>query len=161
MKTTWTTSSGDVSVTLTHATGGAWQGTVGGREHRVTVEPGPRGSLVLRESSGALTTIWVARTGAVAHVAAGGRSYELREATQGRKKGGHGQDGGLEAPMPGTVLQVRVSEGDAVEKGQTLVVIEAMKMEHAIKAPRDGTVKAIAFAVGARVSPGDALIELV
>ena len=49
-------------------------------------------------------------------------------------------EGDLRAPMPGSVLVVKVAEGDAVEAGQTLVVLESMKMELSIDAPADGTV---------------------
>ena len=62
--------------------------------------------------------------------------------------------------MPGTVLQVRVEPGQEVSAGDVLVVIEAMKMEHAITAPKDGVVLKVGFAVGDRVGPGDALAEL-
>jgi 3-methylcrotonyl-CoA carboxylase alpha subunit len=55
---------------------------------------------------------------------------------------------------------VVVKEGDTVAAGQTLLVIEAMKMEHAIKAPRAGVVKALKHCVGDRVREGSALAEL-
>ena len=62
--------------------------------------------------------------------------------------------------MPGQVLKVLVSVGDRVTKGQTLLIIEAMKMEHGIKAPHDGTIAALPFSEGEMVSPGAALVEL-
>lgn len=66
----------------------------------------------------------------------------------------------IKAPMPGKVLDVRVSEGDAVEKGQTLVVLEAMKMEHALTAARDGVVEALLATSGDQVDAGAALVRL-
>jgi 3-methylcrotonyl-CoA carboxylase alpha subunit len=74
------------------------------------------------------------------------------EATQA---GGH-----LVAPMPGQVVSVFVSPGDQVMLGSRLMVIEAMKMEHAIVAPGDGIVVSVRFAVGDRVREGDEVIEL-
>ncbi len=66
--------------------------------------------------------------------------------------------GGLSAPMPGVVLDVRVGVGDAVEAGQTLVVLEAMKMEHHMKAPASGVVVEVRVAAGQRVDTGDRLL---
>ncbi len=68
--------------------------------------------------------------------------------------------GSLTAPMPATVRAIRVSTGDAVKRGDTLVVLEAMKMELPLKSPADGTVKAIACQVGELVQPGVPLVEL-
>ena len=62
--------------------------------------------------------------------------------------------------MPGKVIKVAVSPGHDVKKGDELVVVEAMKMENAIRAPRDGRVAAVRAQVGDMVSPGLVLVEL-
>ncbi len=67
--------------------------------------------------------------------------------------------GGVTAPMPGTITALLVEEGASVAKGQPLVVMEAMKMEHTLKAPADGVVKALRYAVGALVEDGVALVD--
>jgi 3-methylcrotonyl-CoA carboxylase alpha subunit len=68
--------------------------------------------------------------------------------------------GGLTTPLPGVVVSIAVKEGDTVTVGQTLLVIEAMKMEHAIKAPRAGVVKVLKHRVGDRVREGSTLAEI-
>ncbi len=68
--------------------------------------------------------------------------------------------GGLTAPMPGKVLATHVNPGDAVQKGQLLLVLEAMKMEHRITAPVAGTVTAVHAAEGDQVANGQLLIML-
>jgi acetyl/propionyl-CoA carboxylase alpha subunit len=65
----------------------------------------------------------------------------------------------LEAPLPGQVIEVRVSEGEKVAANQPLVIVEAMKMEHTIRAPTDGTVTAVMCAVGQQVNRGQSLVE--
>ena len=62
--------------------------------------------------------------------------------------------------MPGSVVTVEVAEGDAVTRGQTLVVVEAMKMEHPVTAPVDGTVVGLAVAAGDPVEAGQALVTV-
>ncbi|MGH7855924.1 MAG: biotin/lipoyl-containing protein, partial [Candidatus Binatia bacterium] len=66
--------------------------------------------------------------------------------------------GSLVAPMPGSVVSVDVAVGDSVRKGQTLVVLEAMKMEHPIGSPEDGTVAEIKVAAGDQVDRGTLLV---
>ena len=64
------------------------------------------------------------------------------------------------APMPGTVLAVKVAVGQSVKKGETVVLLEAMKMENEIPAPRDGVIASIAVNKGASVQSGDLLLSL-
>ncbi|HKZ26387.1 MAG TPA: biotin/lipoyl-containing protein, partial [Rubrobacteraceae bacterium] len=71
-----------------------------------------------------------------------------------------GDRASLTAPMPGTVVKVLVEEGDEVEEGQTLLVLEAMKMEQSVAAPHAGTVRALPFDEGDRVPGGAVLAEL-
>jgi 3-methylcrotonyl-CoA carboxylase alpha subunit len=74
---------------------------------------------------------------------------------------GHGHDGAsLSAPMPGTLIKVLVSVGQAVAEGQPLLVLEAMKMEHTVVAPYAGTVRRLPFVAGSSVAGGADLIEL-
>ncbi|HEY2479751.1 MAG TPA: acetyl-CoA carboxylase biotin carboxyl carrier protein subunit [Solirubrobacterales bacterium] len=72
----------------------------------------------------------------------------------------HRGEGTLEAPMPGTVVQLRVEAGATVAEGETLVVLESMKMEISIASPRDGTVATVLVAAGDQVDRGAVLIEL-
>lgn len=68
--------------------------------------------------------------------------------------------GGLESPMPGVVTRVMVEAGDTVKKGQPLLAIEAMKMEHLIRAPRDGRVRVLCARAGEMVNGGVPLVEM-
>ena len=66
----------------------------------------------------------------------------------------------VNAPMPGTILKVNVTQGQAVKEGQVLCVLEAMKMENEIMAPKAGTVTQVVTAKGASVNTGDALVVI-
>ncbi len=66
----------------------------------------------------------------------------------------------VNAPMPGTILKVNVQNGQAVKKGDVLMILEAMKMENEIMAPCDGTVAGVAVAQGASVDSGAVLCTL-
>lgn len=67
----------------------------------------------------------------------------------------------VKAPMPGKVLSVLATAGAVVTRGETLAVLEAMKMEHALTAPRDGVVEAVHASAGQQVADGDVLVMLV
>ncbi len=76
------------------------------------------------------------------------------------KRGATGVDLGVRSPMTGRVVAVHVQEGDRVEKNQPLVVVEAMKMEHVLRAPRAGQVRKVACQAGQLVEGGAELVEL-
>jgi len=65
----------------------------------------------------------------------------------------------VRSPLPGKIIDLRVKAGDTVSKGQPLLVLEAMKMEHTLAAPADGTVKSVRYAVGEQVPEGAELVE--
>jgi biotin carboxyl carrier protein len=65
----------------------------------------------------------------------------------------------IEAPMPGTILDVRVKAGDSVERGDEVCVLEAMKMRNSIKSPRAGQIAEVLVANGAKVAYGDPLVR--
>ena len=85
-------------------------------------------------------------------------TFLVPDPLQGRADTGGGD--GVVAPMPGTLIALDVAVGNEVSEGQRLGVLEAMKMEHALKAPRDGTVVSLGAAVGAQVAAGDPLVML-
>ncbi len=94
-----------------------------------------------------------------------GQTFVLTKSSGGTSKGkrggaGHENASELAAPMPGQVRSVNVSEGEAVSKGQTLLVLEAMKMEIRIQAPRDGIVKELLVKVGQTVEREQILIRV-
>jgi len=66
----------------------------------------------------------------------------------------------IKAPMPGTILQIVKSAGASVKEGETILILEAMKMENEIMAPRDGVIAQIVTAKGASVNTGDVLAVL-
>ncbi len=63
--------------------------------------------------------------------------------------------------MPGTILDIKVKEGQAVAEGEILIILEAMKMENEIMAPSAGTIDTIQVAAGASVNSGDVLITMI
>ncbi len=88
------------------------------------------------------------------------RGLRIVPATRHLDLGAAGGDTALSSPMPGSVVTVEVAEGDEVAKGQTLLVVEAMKMEHPVTAPVDGTIVGLAVAAGDPVEAGQALVTV-
>ena len=103
------------------------------------------------------TTYRVATYGAVSYVDGPEWTVELSEVDPLPVPGGQLAVGSLTAPMPGLVRDVTVAPGDRVRFGQPLLVLEAMKMEHPVRAPHDGTVTEVRVAVGTQVAAGDVL----
>ena len=92
-------------------------------------------------------------------VSVNGEVYEFEVQRPGRRRAS-AHHSSLTAPMPATVTRINVAVGATVAKGDTLLVLEAMKMELPVRAPTDGTVTSIACREGELVQPGVALIEL-
>jgi biotin carboxyl carrier protein len=117
------------------------------------------------EVSGMRRRLHVARSGETRFVANGSDVYELHAAERGsdskRTSVSGGQAGsGLEAAMPGQVISVAVMDGDVVTKGQTLVILEAMKMELRVQAPYAGRVQRVLVKTGQVVERGQQLVEI-
>ena len=96
---------------------------------------------------------WVFVDGQIACIETG-----IAPAARGRVKGRG--DAGVMAPMPATVVAINTAVGQPVKEGDTMIVLEAMKMELPIKSPRSGVVKAVHCAKGDLVQPGVNLIEI-
>ena len=114
-----------------------------------------------REAAGEVPSGAVAaRDGDVAWVWFRGETYRLSPARSRRASRASEEAPSLEAPMPGRIAAVRVASGASVSKGDVLVIVEAMKMEHAVRAPKDGTVERVLVSEGQMVGLGDVLVEM-
>ncbi|MEL6149309.1 MAG: biotin/lipoyl-containing protein [Chloroflexota bacterium] len=97
-----------------------------------------------------------------------GRLYNVRVMDErslllSNRRGGDFTDSGevvIKAPMPGLIVDVPVTEGETVEKGQTVVILESMKMQNELKAPREGTVQRIGASAGESVEQNKILITI-
>lgn len=124
------------------------------------------GGVWLVEVDGIARPVRLSRVGDVAWVSqASTRDFPSQTGRFSRveasRAGSHVADAQLRSPMMGRVVLVHVREGDAVDKGQPLVVVEAMKMEHAIKAPRAGVIARVSCVAGQQVEGGAELVALV
>jgi biotin carboxyl carrier protein len=128
--------------------------TIEGRE----IKTAPAGSGERRVSETQRT--WVAASGDVRWVFFDGGVYEIEVVGEGRRVRAGSARGSLAAPMPATVVRVDVSAGDKVRAGDTLLILEAMKMELPIRATADGIVKAVHCKAGDLVQSGFALVDL-
>ena len=145
------------------ATPGGASVSLGRSGDTTTLEVGARvdkdGTLVVTLADGRVLRAAVSRDGDKRWLSLAGRTLAAVEERGGRGRAAdHG--GGLEAPMPGRVVRLAAKVGDVVTKGQTLVTLEAMKMEHALKAPRKGVVREVRCVEGELVQPGVALVVL-
>jgi 3-methylcrotonyl-CoA carboxylase alpha subunit len=143
---------------------GRYRVTIVGPEGPRVIEVAARreadGTLVL-ERDGRVTRALVSRAGDTRWVTVKNRGGETLKAVKVEARRGSASEahaGGLEAPMPSKVTRVLVAVGDLVTKGQTLITLEAMKMEHALKSPRAGRVREVHAVAGELVQPGKALV---
>jgi biotin carboxyl carrier protein len=105
-------------------------------------------------------TAWAAASGDTRWVFFEGEVYRFEVARGRPRTRGGAHHGSLSAPMPATVIRIHVAPGDRITRGQTLIVLEAMKMELPVQAPADGTIAAVCCREGELVQAGTSLIEL-
>lgn len=132
-----------------------------GKKFSFEVMANANGELVLQDQTGSRIKTYSTkpnRDGEVKIIADG---YEgtVSEGNKKIKKAGAAA-GNLTSPMPGKIFKIVATEGERVTKGQTLLILEAMKMEHAIRSDKDGTVKKIIYKVGELVQGGVTLAEV-
>jgi biotin carboxyl carrier protein len=120
-----------------------------------------RGGELTFKVGGTTHAAFLVSEGPTHYVAVDGDVFELRRpaARRTRRKHHHGEDN-LTASMPGQITTVLVNVGDTVQRGQPLIVLEAMKMEIKIAAPHDGRVAKVLVAQGQVVDRGQSLIEM-
>jgi biotin carboxyl carrier protein len=141
-----------------------------GKGYVVTLDDKTVSVEILRTEGGKLdllidgerVTAYVSSDNTKRWVTVNGRTFVLTKQSGARKtaSGHHHAAGKLTAPMPGQIRAVNVSEGDSVTKGQTLLVLEAMKMEIRIQAPMDGMVSKLLVKQGQTVEREQALVEI-
>jgi biotin carboxyl carrier protein len=117
-----------------------WRKQIDGRRSAFRVTPGPAGTVFVQDARGELRFEELPRFPEPGDVERAG--------------------GGYSAPMPGKVLDVRVQTGDAVTKGQALLTMEAMKMEHLVTASGDGVVAEVRVVTGQQVDAGQVLVVI-
>jgi 3-methylcrotonyl-CoA carboxylase alpha subunit len=132
---------------------------VGDERFEPEVRPLGEGRFALA-GDGRTRTFCCVREGDTLHLFWEGRVYRLVDEGEGRRAVTAHASGALEAPMPGRVIKLGVETGQTVDKGQEVLVVEAMKMENALKAPRAGRIRAIHTRVGEMVAPGRVLVEI-
>jgi len=135
-----------------------WTLDLDGNKHALALVSRSEGRYVLRLDGNAVQGT-VRREGELLHVFSGGLHHVLAWADPLAHAGEHEAAGGrLTAPMPGKVVAVIASSGQQVKKGEPLVIMEAMKMEHTIAAPSDGLVEEVLYQVGDQVADGAPLL---
>ena len=138
-------------------------GTAIDAEGETTVREVDSGPGLLRlEIDGAVETFHLHEApGAAVEVIHRGELHVFRDAELlAEQRGTEVGEGSIRADMPGTVLRVEVEQGQEVSEGETLLVLEAMKMELSIAAPFDGVVETVGAAAGDRVAVGHLLAEV-
>jgi acetyl-CoA/propionyl-CoA carboxylase biotin carboxyl carrier protein len=131
-------------------------------ERRVELHPAGDGRLRLGVD-GRISDVSIATVDGVTHVVVGGDNRSFLDVVHRGHDDGPGVSGGdgvVRSPMPGTVISIAVGAGDEIVAGQTVAIVEAMKMEHTLTAPIDGTVDQVHAAAGASVALDQALVTI-
>ncbi len=141
--------------------GDGYRAAFNGQTYEVEASQHQEGQLSLTVDGEVFEVYWAA-DGPLLWIAIGGQTYvfDKRTGPAGRSRAGAGEENVLRAPMPGQVRALEVSVGDRVEQGQTLMLLEAMKMEIRIQAPGPAEVVAVLAQAGQQVEREQRLVEL-
>lgn len=161
MKLSFDFNSQSIPVDLTPSgSGQSYRAMIGEKTVHIEVIQSKDGKLDLL-IDGKRVTAYVSSDNTKRWVTVKGRTFMLTKSSGAkRKSASHDHASELVAPMPGVVRSVNVSEGDAVTKGQTLLLLEAMKMEIRVQAPRDGVVKKLLVKQGQTIEREQILVEI-
>lgn len=153
------------SVTVVpHPAGGGQSARIDGREYRLGWLPINDNEWLL-DLDGRPVRACLAARGGETWISIDGETYLFEEVVaddrRPRRRGGpDDQTRQVTPPMPAAVIRILAAEGDLVNRGQSLIVLSAMKMETTLTAPYRGVVKKILVAVGAQVMPGEILLDI-
>ena len=150
----------EVKIVRSERSGEAVWVTIADRVYEVTVMHA-RANEVTFAIDGMIHTAFIAQDGSTQYVAIDGAVFELKQPDlrRARRQRHHGEDN-LTASMPGQVTKVLINEGDQVERGQPLIVLEAMKMEIKITAPHEGRIARVLVEPGQLVERDQSLVEM-
>ena len=140
---------------------------VDGREYELEVsEPETNVLLFKHENKIYEAVVSPAAPGRSTHVRVGSEEFDVKLIDPKRLRGAKGDDADasgkaeIKTAMPGKVVRILVSQGDTVQKGDGVIVVEAMKMQNEMKAPKDGVIAEMRFSEGDSVSAGDVLVVI-
>lgn len=142
--------------------GGRVTADVDGRSYELEASEPEKGVYLFKHEN-RVHELYVAPDGSVT---ANGHQFEVSISDPKRlsHKGAAGDHGDgmaeIKTAMPGKIVRILLSEGDAVEKGDGVIVVEAMKMQNEMKSPKAGTIKELRFEEGATVNAGDILVVI-
>jgi biotin carboxyl carrier protein len=145
--------------------GAGWKCKLDGRELPLDVTPAQNGVLSLL-MDGKSYEVKQEVTGAETNIVVGNERFSVAlsdpRSLRARRRAGGAEQGikKIVAPMPGKIVRLLAAEGSAVQLGQSVIVIEAMKMQNELKAPKNGVLKKINVREGAAVEAGQALAEV-
>jgi 3-methylcrotonyl-CoA carboxylase alpha subunit len=146
-----------IVVTLTQ-TAGTWHADVDGRPLTLEARLESESELVGRLAGQDFRVRWLEHDGRISVIDAGQpTTFQWDDPAVAAERHAHAE--GLTSPMPGHVLQILVKAGEPVRRGQPLMIVEAMKMEHTVTAHADGVVAGVHFAVGDNVEEGAVLVD--
>ena len=142
---------------------GTYRFSIGDKNYIVKAESLSNGTLAFFVDARSYVA-HVSRAAGGSRIALGGSNFFVEgDADDGGRQSTGGSahsDGKIESPMPGNIISVQVSEGDAVEADQAVVVIESMKMQNEINSPVAGQVARVHCSVGDQVNFGEVLVEI-